>query len=116
MGSSRPIRKGDTVLIERDETTKGFGLGGRSMTRALGLGLLVLLGSITALVVLLRGWPLLHVQWSAGDFQVFYQAALDTARGRDPYASPAYHSIPAFSAFVRLFMLLPRPQAYAIWV
>jgi hypothetical protein len=104
------------VLIERYENTKRLGLGGRSMTRALGLVLLVLLGSISVLVVRLRGWPSLHVQWGAGDFQVFYQAALDTARGRDPYVRPAYHSIPAFSAFVRLFTLLPRPQAYAIWV
>jgi hypothetical protein len=116
MGSGRPIIKGDTVLIEGYENTKGLGLGGRSMTRALGLGLLVLLGSISVLGVRLRGWPLLHVQWSAGDFQVFYQAALDTARGRDPYVRPAYHSIPAFTAFVRLFTLLPRPYAYAIWV
>jgi hypothetical protein len=116
MGSSRPLRKKDTALIERHENTKGLGLGGRYMACALGLGLLVLLGSIIVLVVRLRGWPLLHVQWSAGDFQVFYQAALDTARGRDPYVRPAYHSIPAFSAFVRLFTLLPRPYAYAIWV
>ena len=116
MSSSRPLRKKDTALIERYENTKGLGLGGRSMTRALGLALLVLLGSISVLVVRLRGWPSLHLQWSAGDFQVFYQAALDTARGRDPYVRPAYHSIPAFSAFVRLFTLLPRPQAYAIWV
>src|ERR671939_678366 len=106
MGSSRPIRKGDKVLIERHENTKRLGLGGQSMTCALGLGLLVLLGSISVLVVRLRGWPLLHGQWSAGDFQVFYQAALDTARGRDPYVRPAYHSIPAFSALVRLFTLL----------
>src|SRR5439155_15937784 len=86
------------------------------MTRAVGLGLLVILGSASALLLVLRGWPLLHVPWSAGDFQVFYQAAMDTAQGRDPYAGPAYHSIPAFSAFVHLFTLLPRAHAYAIWV
>ena len=55
MGSSQPILKGGAALIERYENTKGLGLGGRYMTHALGLALLVLLGSISVLVVRLRG-------------------------------------------------------------
>ena len=87
----------------------------RYSARVCGLVLLAALGVVAALLVLLRGSPVVWLFDPHGDFTVFYGAAQASLHGRDPYTVPLYHYLPALAVLLRPLGLLKQNHAYVVW-
>ncbi len=84
--------------------------------RLVGLALLLALGALTALLLLMRGHPVVWLFDPHGDFSDFYGAAQAAVHGRNPYNVPLYHYFPALTLLLRPLSLFGQAQAYAIWL